>query len=58
MIQGTKRGWRKELLAYGIDIKKPSNVTSLPIRMEVVQLQDAVIPSWYWQLDDNLRQVA
>jgi len=45
----TKQRWRKELLAYGIDIKKPSNVTRLPIRLEVVQLTPSVIPSWYWE---------
>lgn len=47
----TKQRWRKELLGYGIDIKRPSNITSLPIRLEVIQLQDASIPDWYWSLD-------
>lgn len=49
--QSTRRRWRKELLAYGIDIKKPSNITTLPIRLEVINLQPVSIPAWYWNQD-------
>jgi hypothetical protein len=45
----TRRGWRKALLEYGIDIKKTSNVTRLPIRVEVIEMQAAQIPHWYWE---------
>lgn len=46
----TKQRWRKSLLAFGIDIKKPSNVTRLPVRLEVIELQPATIPHWYWEM--------
>lgn len=45
----TKRRWRHDLLAYGIDIKHQSNVTRLPIRLEVIQLQQLQAPVWYWR---------
>lgn len=51
----TRRRWRSQLLAYGIDIKQPSSVTRLPIRLEVIQLQAAVAPSWYWNQSQTLR---
>lgn len=44
----TKRRWRHDLLAYGIDIKQPSKVTRLPIRLEVIQLVQLEAPAWYW----------
>lgn len=47
----TRRQWRKQLLAYGIDIKKPSNITTLPIRLEVINLQPVQVPAWYWNQD-------
>lgn len=46
--QSTRRRWRKELLAYGIDIKQTSNITTLPIRLEVINLQAVQAPDWYW----------
>lgn len=45
----TRRMWRRGLLPYGIDIKQPSSVTRLPIRLEIIQLNEAQIPHWYWQ---------
>lgn len=51
----TRRMWRKGLLAYGIDIKKPSNVTALPIRLEVINMQAATVPEWYWAQDSQIR---
>lgn len=45
----TRRRWRSQLLQYGIDIKQPSNITRLPIRLELVTLQEVSAPAWYWQ---------
>lgn len=45
----TRQMWRKKLLPYGIDIKQPSAATRLPIRLEVIELKQAVVPDWYWQ---------
>lgn len=45
----TRQLWRKQLLPYGIDIKQPSNITRLPIRLEVIDLQPAIAPAWYWR---------
>jgi hypothetical protein len=53
--ESTRRRWRKQLLAYGIDIKKPSNITALPIRLEVINLQPAAAPDWYWNQDKQVR---
>lgn len=46
----SKQMWRKALLPYGIDIKVPCNVTRLATRVEVIQLQSAVMPADYWSL--------
>lgn len=44
----TRRRWRKELLPYGIDIKQPSNMVRLAIKVEVIQAQEVKAPDWYW----------
>ena len=44
----TRRRWRKQLLQYGIDIKQPSNITTLNTRLNVLELKQATAPSWYW----------
>lgn len=54
----TRRRWRKQLLAYGIDIKQPSSVTRLPIRLEVIELKTAVAPDWYWNEHQSLKVAA
>lgn len=44
----TKRAWRKALLPYGIDIKQQSNAVRLNTRVEVITLEQAQAPAWYW----------
>lgn len=55
--ESTRRRWRKQLLPYGIDIKQPSAATRLNIRVEVIELKQAVVPDWYWnsQIKPELR---
>lgn len=45
----TRQRWRRALLPYGIDIKQPSNLIRLNTRIEVITLQAATTPEWYWQ---------
>lgn len=45
----TRQMWRKALLPYGIDIKQQSNLVRLNTRIEVITLQAAIAPEWYWQ---------
>lgn len=44
----TRRLWRRKLLAYGIDIKQPMRIHTLATRMEIIKLQPAAAPAWYW----------
>jgi hypothetical protein len=46
--KSTRRRYRKQLLAYGIDIKQPSNITTLNMRVNVLEMTQASVPSWYW----------
>lgn len=43
----TIRRWRKELLAYGIDISQPCDVLRVATRIRVVELVPVCAPSWY-----------
>jgi len=47
LAQNTYYRYRRELLAYGIDIAVPANVARLRTRVEVVTLSPAVAPAWY-----------
>ena len=47
---GTKRTaqrWRKGLLAFGIDISVPLNVTRLSARVKVIEVSPLACPDWY-----------
>lgn len=46
--RSTRRRWRKELLPFGIDIKQPSNIHRLNTRLEIITLQEAEAPAFYW----------
>lgn len=43
----TIRRWRKELLAYGIDISQPCDVRRVATRIRVVDLVPLNAPAWY-----------
>lgn len=43
----TRRLWRKQLLAYGIDIAQAIDVTRLTQRIRVIDLQPVTAPVWY-----------
>lgn len=47
LAQNTFYRYRRELLAYGIDIAVPCNVHRIRQRVEVVTLTPAVAPAWY-----------
>jgi len=46
--KSTRRRWRKELLPYGIDIKKQSTLARINTRVKVIEMQPAQAPAWYW----------
>jgi len=43
----TLRRWRASLMAYGIDIAQPIDVTRMQTRIRVIDLQPVSAPSWY-----------
>lgn len=43
----TKRNWRSQLMAYGLDIAQPIDVTRLTTRIRVIELQPVAAPDWY-----------
>ncbi len=45
--ESTRRRWRKQLLQYGIDIKQPSNITRLNVKVNVIDLVPLAPPDWY-----------
>lgn len=48
MSRATYYRLRKELLAFGIDISQPADVTRLRIQPREVPFQFVDAPSWYW----------
>lgn len=53
----TKNRLRNALLPYGYDIKTPCDVSRLNLRVEVITMQPAVAPEWYWDMH-NLKAAA
>lgn len=43
----TVRRWRSQLMAYGLDIAQPIDVTRLTTRIRVIDLQPVAAPHWY-----------
>lgn len=43
----TAQRWRKDLLAYGLDIAVPCDVTRLSARCVVIELAPLEVPEWY-----------
>lgn len=43
----TRRRWRSQLMAYGLDIAQPIDVTRLTTRIRVIDLQPVAAPDWY-----------
>lgn len=43
----TRRRWRKELLAHGLDIALPRNVVAMERRIRVLDLMPLTRPDWY-----------
>lgn len=43
----TIRRWRRELLAYGLDISQPCDVLRVSTRIRVVELVPVSAPAWY-----------
>jgi Phage X family/Phage replication protein CRI len=47
LAQNTYYRYRRELLAYGIDIAIPANITRLKTHIEIIQLTPVAPPAWY-----------
>lgn len=45
--KSTVRRWRSQLMAYGLDIAQPIDVTRLTTRIRVIDLQPVAAPHWY-----------
>ena len=43
----TIRRWRRELLAYGIDISQPCDILRVGVRVRLVELRPVAVPAWY-----------